>query len=69
MTISDLLPSEALSARNAARLFGVPEAEIKQLIISHARSGRDGLAVEGGPIRVRGTWLATLEWWRSQLDR
>ena len=38
MTISDLLPSEALSARNAARLFGVPEAEIKRLIISHARS-------------------------------
>jgi hypothetical protein len=64
-----LLPSEALSARDAARLCDVPEAEARRLIISHARSGRDGLTVEGGPIRVRGTWLATLGWWRSQLQR
>lgn len=64
-----LLPSEALSSRDIARLFpvAVSEANARRLLLARVRAGETCFSVCGGPFKVRGTWLATLEWWQGAL--
>ena len=62
-----MLDSEALSASDAARVFGVDERACRHLLLAHLRAGQDGFTTDGGPLKVRGAWLATLSWWREVL--
>lgn len=64
-----MLDSEALSARNIARLHAdlVTERGARRVLLTSARAGQTGRVVAGGPLKVHGTWLATLSWWREAL--
>ena len=65
--VTTMLESEALSCRDIARIWDVPETDARRLLRERVKAGKDGFTVEGGPLKIQGTWLATLGWWRSQL--
>jgi hypothetical protein len=64
-----MLDSEALSARDIARLYAdlLTERDARRLLLASVRAGQTGRVVDGGPLKVHGTWLATLSWWREAL--
>ena len=73
MKASDLLPTEALSARDIAQLHPAltTESAARRLLLSRVRAGETGDnpdAPEGAPLKIRGAWLATLGWWEEVLS-
>lgn len=60
--VRTMLDSEALSANDVARVFRLDERAC--LLV---RTGQDSFTVDGGPLQVRGIWLATLAWWQEVL--
>lgn len=59
----DLDEDEALSAQDIARIFpGITEQRARREIRRRAASG------DPAPLKVRGTWLAPLGWWRTVID-
>lgn len=64
-----MIDSEALSARDIARLFPdtIAERDARRLLLDRVRAGETGWDVDGGPIRVHRIWLATLAWWREAI--
>lgn len=63
-------PTEALSARDIAIIYPdvIDERNARRLLRNRLRLGETGFAVDGGPIKVAGTWLATLAWWKRILE-
>ena len=68
-TLELLLPTEALSARDIAQFYPslTTERATRRLPLQRVHVGETGFVVEGGPIKGRGCWLATLGWWREAL--
>lgn len=59
-------PEEPISARVAARLLGVPESTARRAILATVHEMAEGQALRE-PVNVRGTWRATLGWWKWRL--
>ena len=65
-----MLDSEALSARYIARLYAdvVTERYARRMLLASERAGQTDHVLDGGPLKVHGTWLANLSWWRDALQ-
>lgn len=53
---------EAISSRQAARLWSVPESVVRRVLRAHLAVADQAL------IQVKGTWIAPLGWWRRTLN-
>jgi hypothetical protein len=55
------LDTEALTAAQAARLFGRPAGELRAVLRRRVEVG------DSWPARVQGVWCAPVFWWRAAL--